>query len=310
MEPRVTRVRHDEATGRSLLEAYVFGDEYGPFRVPRGIDPEVTVRFLADRLPPSAPPPAFARALEVLRFYEVPEALPELARPLADPVGSEDDLARDACVLQAMGDLGGDEDGARAAAFLDDRLVPHPAAEAAFALLLATRLALAPHGSDDALARRIRAAVERARADEEKDEAGMMRFDAVAAVERNALPRERALAQAKTSLLRAQAPARPTGLVQTYLGQAPGGGPYLETWAGRILRRDAFGPGREPVLEALQRAFDAAPPPRQGGRGAFVAVRAAQAVLYLGGKLSPEREARYREALPLGGAMNFLWDDP
>jgi hypothetical protein len=293
-----------------LLEAYVFGDEYGPFRVPRGIDPAVVLRFLADRLPSDAPPPAFARALEVLRFYELPEALPELTRPLADPVGSAEDLARDASVLQAMGDLGGSEDGARAATFLDGRLVPHPAAEAAFPLLLETRLALAPHGSDEALALRIHGAVERARADEEKDEAGMMRFDAAAAIERNDLARERALAQAKTSLLRAPGPERIGGLVQTYLGRAPGGGPYLETWAGRMLRRQAFASAPAPVLEALERSLDAAPPPRQGVLGAFLAVRAAQAILYLGGELSPEREAHYQEALPIGGAMNFLWDDP
>lgn len=307
MDPRVTHVRHDKKAGRELIAGYVLGGRYGPARVPRGIAPEVVLELLGDTLGPETEPPDVAKALEAGRFYELTEAVPLFAR-VRERLESTDDLRRWAYALQAAGDLGGREAGAEAAAALDARLVPFPAAVGEFPLLLATRLALAPHGSVRALAGRIRAAVAEAKIHEERDEASMMAFDKLDAIERNDLPRTVALSEAKARLL-APGPQRAPELVDAYLQKGPAGGPYLETWSARALRHEAWR-DPAPVLDALGRAMDAADPAKAGRLADFQAARAAQAILYLGGTLDPARRARYQAALSTGAAMSFLWDDP
>ncbi len=308
MDARVTQVRYDAATSQSLLEAYIFGDSYGPVRVPRGIAPERVLQFVDQRVLPLAPVEAFSKCLETLRFYELPEALPGLSRCL-ERLEDADALGRAAYVVQAIGDLGDSGDVDRAALTFDDRLVPHQAAPREFVLLLATRLALAPHGSDAALARRIRGEVEHAKADERKSEEAMMHADRLVAVERNELPRTRALSEAKRRLSEASAPPVPAW-VDTYLGRSAAAGPYLETWAARMLRRAAFSQALEPVVESFGTVIDLANPKQHGALADFHVVRSAQAILYLGGTLTPGRAEAYQKALPTGAAMNFLWDDP
>jgi hypothetical protein len=308
MDPRVTRVRFDRRMGRELVVAYVTGGRYGPARVPRGVAPEAVLEALQDLVGPGTDPETLAGALEVARFYELPEAVPLLAR-VRERLESADDLRRWAFALQAAGDLGAREAGAEAATAFDARLVPFPAAPEEFQLLLATRLVLAPHGSARALASRIRAAVAAAKVHEARDEASMMAFDRLDAVERNDLPRTVALSEAKGKLHASAGVARLAGLVDAYLQTGPVGGPYLETWSARMLRRAAW-TDPAPVLTSLERAFDAADPARSGRLADFQTVRAAQAIVYLGGALDARRRERYEQALVTGAAMNFLWDDP
>jgi hypothetical protein len=310
MDSRVTRVRYDAATGQSLLQAYIFGDGYGPSRVPRGILPEVVFQFVERFVVPEKPAAAYGKCLEALRFYELPEALPGLSRGL-ERLEDEEDLRRSATVLQAIGDLGGSSEVDRAASTFDSRLVPHRAAPREFEMLLATRLALTPHGSDKILGRRIRDEVEQAKTHERENEQAMMHFDRLAAVERNDLPRTRAMSEAKVRLS-----GRPAlvpdlkGLVDTYLGRSAAAGPYLEIWSARMLRRAAFAQGLNPIVQEFGRVIDAANPKQQGTLADFAVVRSAQAIIYLGGTLLSGWAETYRQSLPTGGAMNFLWDDP
>jgi hypothetical protein len=308
VDPRVTRVRFDAKTGRELVAGFVLGGRYGPARVPRGVAPEVVLDLLRDALGPETEPPDVAKALEAARFYELPEALPFFARA-REGLDSVDDLRRWAHALQAAGDLGGPGARSEAATALDARLVPLSAAAGEFPLLLATRLALAPQGNARALTARIRAAAAEAKVHEEKDEASMMAFDRLDAVERNDLPRTVALSEAKARLLAATGPQRAAGFVDAYLQKGAAGGPYLETWSARMLRQDAW-KEPAPVTDALGRAIDEADPAKIGRLADFQAVRAAQAILYLGSALDPARRARYEKALATGAAMNFLWDDP
>lgn len=308
MDPRVTRVRHDRRRGRELMAEYVRGGRYGPARVPRGVAPEVVLELLRDVLGPETEPPDVAKALEAARFYELPEAVPYFSRT-RERLESRDDLKRWAHALQAAADLGGVADASEAARAFDTRLVPAPAATDELQLLLATRLVLAPQGTTRALASRLRAAVAEAQRHEERDEASMMAFDKLDAIERNDLPRTQALSEAKAKLAAASGPQRLEPLVDAYLQKGAAAGLYLETWSARLLRRAAWA-DPAPVLAALVRAFDAADPAKAGRLADFQAVRAAQAIVYLGGTLDARRRARYDEAFVTGRAMNFLWDDP
>ncbi len=308
MDPRVTRVRHDEKAGRELIGGYVLGGRYGPARVPRGIAPEVVLHFLRDALGKETEPPDLAKALDAALFYELPESLPFFAR-VRERLESRDDLRRWAYALQAAGDLGTPGAAGEAAGALDAHLVPLLAAAKEFPLLLATRLALAPQGSIRALAARIQAATAEAQSREQRDEGSMMEFDKLEAIAHNDLPRTRALSEAKAQILSAAGPRRLPQLVDVYLQKASAGGLYLEIWSARMLRRAAW-VDPAPAIAELERAFDAADPARSGRLADFQAVRAGQAVVYLGGTLDDARRTRYEEALVTGAAMNFLWDDP
>ena len=63
------------------------------------------------------------------------------------------------------------------------------------------------------------------------------------------------------------------------------------------------------IVDALARAIDSIDRERLGASVAnFVLVRAAQAILYLGGTLSLQHQGMYAAANRAAGA-NFLWDD-
>jgi hypothetical protein len=309
MEPRVTRVRYEGQAGRALLQTYLFGGTYGPVRPPRGIAPEEVLDFLRKQVLADAEPDVFRKALDLLRFYELPEALAALV-PALEKLRNAQDLLRSAFVLQAVGDLGTSTEADHAATHLDTRLVPCPDASLEFPALLDTRLALAPHGTDAALAARIHVEVQRAQADAHRDEQAMMHADALSAVERNDLPRIRVFAAAKGKLAALDAAAREQALVATYLGRSAATGPYLEVWAARMLRRSVFTGALAPVVEVLGKVIVEADPVQQGTLADFAVVRAAQAIVYLGGELRPEWAQAYETSLPTGASLNFLWDDP
>jgi hypothetical protein len=305
----ITVVRHAEGPARSLVQAFVFGGRYGPKRVPRGIEPSLVAEILG-ALPADASVAAFRRALEVARFYESVTSLPAFLSPLAGELTAARDLARAAVGAQAVGELGDPELAGQATRALDARVVAHPEAGKVLDDLLAARLALAPAGSDAALVSRLRAEVAAAKRHEEESEAGMMAYDQVSALERNDLPLHDGQVAEKLRLLQAPAEEAVPGLVALYLGVAPVGGTYLDTWAARQLRRDALA-GRDlgAVFAELERLAMAADPDQVGVRAHFRVVRAAQAIVYLGGEPSPALRERWTEAAPFGG-QSFLWDDP
>ena len=306
MEPRVTRVRLERGEAWEALESFVLGGTYGPTRVPRGIASEVVLEFLERSLPADGTPDAYRKTLETVRFYELGEALAAIERGL-QTLTSLEDLQRASLVLEAIGDLGSPEQVRGAGQVLDGQLVPRAHGPEAFRPLLQACLALAPHAGDSALSARIHEEVEKARPDERRDEAGMMHFDALAAVERNELPRMQSARQVKERLSPRTA-AR--DWVSSYLGAGPAGGPYLEIWCARKARLEAFHHDPTPVLEAFRDALRSADPRAQGRLADFRIVRAGQAILYLGGSLDRADGRRYESALPTGGATNFLWDDP
>ncbi len=305
-----TRVRHSESESRSLLQAYVTGGRYGPQRVPRGIDPRLAVEFLRNVLRPDESPLTFRRGLDVALFYESAGAVDAFIQPLALELLQPDDLERAALGAQAAGNLGTTKIADEAARAIDMRVVPHPAARAVFPELIEARLALAPSGTDAALEGRIRAETALAKKDEETSEAAMVAYDQLAALERNGIPRLQAQEAEKLRLAALPRPQRTPELVALYLGLARFGGPFLDVWAARLLRAEAMsGADMASAFAELERHAAAADPAGQGVRAWFRIVRAAQAIVYLGGQPSPELQSRWDEGASYGG-QSFLWDDP
>jgi len=305
----VTRIRHDEAAGRELLREYVFGGMYGPSRVPRGIDPALVSEYVEAEIQPGSWTNAYGKALDVIRFYERGDVLGHLMQALTRNELDAGSIRRSAYVLQAMGDLGTPHDARAAGGYLDGVLVPLPAAIDATRDLFDAHVTLAPDHTLDALADRIRAAVDAARLTEQESEEKMVAYDKVDAIQRNDLPRARGVAATKVAVDALPEGPRRDELVRVYMGQSTAVGALIETWAARALRREALTGDPAPVWAAFGRAIDAAEKaPLPKAHVDFAVLRAAQAILYLGGQLSDHHAELYAKAE--GGAANFLWDDP
>lgn len=304
----VTRVRRDEEEAQAVLRVYLFAGSFGTDRPPRGIDDAHLLDFIEREVAVRGAASVYRKTLYALRFYELDDAVPHLLQTLDEPVVDRNDVQRCALAIQAAADVGAlsAEMVAQLCDFFDDVLVPHPEAPGLWPLLMETRVALAPHGSDAALAERLAREVLAAQAHERDGEAEMMAYDAVAAVQRNDLPRSRRHTAAKLAL-RAEPDEdrRLQGFVDAYLGRRHLG-TMLEEWAGRCLRRMAFVADPEPVWEALLTGIeDIDRTTLSPAQADLELVRAAQAIVYLGGSLSPSLRNQYEAA---EGVANFLWD--
>lgn len=307
--PGITTIRHDEPAARQLLQDFIFGGKFGPGRVPRGIDPAFVSAFIQGELQPGSSADAYGKTLEAIRFYERADVLPHLFQALSRKELDASSIRRSAYVLQAAGDLGAPPDIVNAADYLDSVLVPLEAAMDVMPILFDTHVVLAPAHSADRLSDRIHHEVAQAALTEQQSEAHMMAYDRLSAMERNDLPRARAVAAKKVAVIALPADARRDELVTIYLGQSSAVGLLVETWAARALRWEALAVDPVPVWAALARAIDAADKatlPRHITD--FTIVRAAQAILYLGGTLSQHHADLYAKAE--SAAASFLWDDP
>jgi hypothetical protein len=306
----VTVVRHDEVEAQGILRVFVFGGHFGTDRPPRGIDSAHLLDFIVRHVPVSGESDVYLKVLHALRFYELGEAVPHLLQTLDQPVVGREGVQRCCYAIQAAADVGSPtaELMARLCRFFDEALVPHPETPGLWPLLMETRVVLAPYGSDAALEQRLAAEVLAAKAHERDGEAEMMAYDKVAAVQRNDLPRAQRRSAMKVALrTETDEDVRRRGLVEAYLGRRYLG-TLLEEWAGRWLRWEAFGVRPEPVWQVLAQAIDAIDRSKLSPAQADLElVRAAQAILYLGGTLSLDHQLQYEAAR---GVANFLWDDP
>jgi hypothetical protein len=168
-------------------------------------------------------------------------------------------------------------------------------------LLLDTLLALAPAGSPAAFSERLRAEIAKAK--------GSQGSRKLREMEDNRLPGFAYLSEGKKRLLDAPPDRRRWELISIYLGQSDLSEPYMVTWAARMIRRDAMEGDPTPIYSDFGRIIETMAPARGSDSEAdLVIVRAAQAIVYLQGKLTPAWRKLYDSSHP-SAAQNFLWDD-
>lgn len=302
----ITHVRYTKSQARKVLEAYIFGGRYSTLRPPRGLPPDLVALFLTTELKFDSAPRAYQRALEAMRFYEVHGVGPILrpilaAREKSPSEESYADMRRAAYVLQALGDLGPPEDAQWGADYFDRILLAKPGFADNANLLLQTLLVLAPAGSPAAFSERLRAEIARS--------PGSQVSRTLRETTDNRLPGTVDLIAAKKRLLETPFDHRRPELISIYLGQSDLSEPYMVTWAARMIRREAMESDPTPIYSEFGRALDALDPGRSGDPGtSFAVVRAAQAIIYLQGKLTPHWRMLYESSHP-HRALNFLWDD-
>lgn len=290
----ITAVRYTDKAASERLRDYIFGSRYVSLRPPRGVQPEAVAQFLSTELKPDSPPESFQRAVETLRFYEVAGAAPHLRTFLTGKEQKYRDLRRSAFIVQFLGDSGSPDEARWGSEYLDRILLPHPAFADIADLLLQTVLALAPAGGTAVFEARLREEIAKS--------PGSQSSRAMIEIRNNRVPGALDLIAAKRALLLEPPAARRAALVSIYLGQSDLGEPYLSTWAGRILRRDAIAGDPAPIYAEFGRAVEAT-------GEAFVIVRAVQAIVYLQGTVEPGWNKLYSASDP-EQFQNFLWDDP
>jgi hypothetical protein len=305
---KITNVRHTPPEADALLHSYVFEGRYGGPRVPRGIAlPQVTL-FVKTAILPDVDSADLFRLLEVLRFYERADCVEHLLKFLVGKELDNTDIQRSLLLVQIAGDIGEAPEAKQAAAYLDDRLVEHPAMTGEFALLFQTLLTLAPYGSMAKSEARLATQLKRAESQKDANEQGLRAFTLLttADAERKRTAKLRA---AKTKLAALPPDKRVTELLAVYLGESSLSTSYMEVWAARMLRREAFDNDPTAVLRDLGHYLDRALPAGAKAPGEpFHYVRAAQALVYLGGSLPLRHKTAYHAIEDK--TLNFLWDDP
>jgi hypothetical protein len=307
---QITAVRFGEAEARSKLQMFVFENQrYGGARAPRGIDPQFVADFINQNLKPDSLPTAYAKVVDLVRFYERPDTLPTIKHALTGKESSPRDILRSAYALIAIGDLGTEAEQAQGAAYLDRFLVPNPALSAeAYPKLLEALVALAPAGSPTALTQRLDHDIRVKAPQANATAAGMMAYDKLVAVQQNDLVSYVWTIELKKLLIAAPPEVQRAELVKVYLGLPPRGSAVLNSWAARMLRKEAMTKESDPICADFEKSFAAVDEKLLGKSLAdMTIVRAGHAILYLACPISRANRARYEKSGP--GGDDFLWDD-
>jgi len=305
----VTLVRYDAHQGYRAIEAYIFGGMLGSPRVPRGVDPEIIPRVIREKLKMDSPPDAYGRALEAIRFYERVDAVPHMMLALTGKEAGADDVLRSTYILQAAGDFGSVEVATRAAQYFDAKLVSNPSMLDVLPQMLEVLVALATVASPSRLALRLRDEISKAEPARNVSEEGMRNYERLASYQRNDFRKAVNVMEDKKRLAGLQTDFRRPELVQMYLGQSGSSTWQMQIWCARMLRAEAMMGHSDPVWHEFARVIDALPSLKLGETESdLVIARAAQAIIYLQGKLSADQKTKYEKARKFAG-MNFLWDD-
>jgi hypothetical protein len=305
----ITQVRHSGLEGRQLLEGYVFGGKFGVPRVPRGVEPEIVSQVIHEKLKPDSSPDAYERTLEAIRFYERFDVVGHMMQALNGGEADVRDVRRSTYILQASGDFGNEEVVTRASQYFDAKLVPHPAMLDALPQMLEALVGLAMAASAARLAQRIQDELSKLAPAQNASEEGMRNYQRVASYQRNDLRKVVSLMDNRKRLATLQPDFRRAELVQTYLGQSAFSTAQMQTWSARLLRAEAMMSSPDPVNAEFAKTIDLLPSQKLGEMAMdLILTRAAQAILYLQGQLSPQQRMMYDKARKSGG-MNFLWDD-
>ena len=305
----ITLVRYGKADGTAHIHGFIFGGKYGPPRVPRGVEPEIVARVIREHLKPDSSPDAYERALEAIRFYERADVVPQMLQALTGREADARDLRRSTYSVQSAGDFGPEELSQRAAQYFNASLVPHSAVLDALPQMLEALVALSLIASPAKFAQRIQNDMAKNAESRNSSEEGMRNYERLASFQRNDLRKAVSTMDTRKRLASLQPDYRRAELVQIYLGQSPFSTAQMETWAARLLRAEAMTGNPEPVYAEFSRAMDTIAAQKLAETAAnILTLRAAQAILYLQGTLSPQHDAMYQKAKQVGG-MNFLWDD-
>lgn len=308
----ITAVRWPSKDANVILTRFVMGGPEAGRRAPRGIDPEYVSYWLRENVKADCPPGVMLRTVELLRFYERRDALEFLSRMLTRNEDDSRAFSRAMYILQAIGEVGTQEQAAFASRYCAEFLLPRPVAMEHFTLVLETAEALSIAFDLGGIGRRVDAALAALGDVRDLDSSDGIRLLKYRDYRNNNLPAAVHTIGIKRRLQMANPAERLQELLYIYLGESSASTTSMQVWSGRMLREFAMkdSAGQETVLNLLGQVLDGTiksqmPKPKKD----FLIHRSAQAILYLNGKLSFPQQAAY-EPLAETGPENYLWDDP
>jgi hypothetical protein len=304
----LTLVRYDDARGEDKLRQFLL-DEYGGVRVPRGVKPELVPEFLEANLKQDSPDLAYERAVPLVRFYDRPDAVKHILAALNGKEADQADLRRSCFAAQAGGEFGDEGQARQAAAYFDRTVVRHRAAPEVFELLLEAAVALSPSDSINKVVARIHEDFLLRQRTRTQDRASLTRYNKVAELRRVRMPKYVNAAAARKGLLAKPPAERRDELIAIYMGRSPSSLDFMIDWAGSLLRKEAMQADAGPVIAAFMKALEGIDPKKVAVDPAvdFALVRAGQAVIYLGSRLSLKQRKLFGTAKHR--PLSFLWDD-
>lgn len=306
----LTIVRWPRKQAIEKLDAFVLGGRFAGRRPPRGIDPDAAAEWVRLKIKPDASTSAMFRVVDLVRFYELSAIIPHVAAMLQRNESDSRSFGVAACILQVLGEVGNGDQLRFGANYYNEYLVPNPQSIEQLSLMLETAEALGALIDLEPLNVGLQAAIVSAAKVPDLDGPAGIRYRSLSDQQRLKLPRTVMVVQAKRRLLSADPIQRLPELIKIYLGESDLSGTSLDVWSARLIRAHMRqeGSNREIVYNAFNQIIDGTlrsklPKPR----AEFLIHRSAQALMYLGGKLTEPQEAAYQKIR--SGPENFLWDD-
>lgn len=279
---------------RQAIETFLFSrGHHESTYAPRGLDRGTIVAYLEYRLELEITATPARRVRQLCDAYDLVEAVAVLEKHIDDAPKEEDDFVRSMAFSAARAELGDDPQRTTSAEHYDKTLLAHIQAPDHFPELIEMYAVLGPDYSSDSLKSVIELQLKQLEPRIESDYTTRIEHLEAQALLNNDVPEaEEAVAIKRKILGQPDVAARVKEWANVYLGIDYGGGPYLEPWAVRMLRR-AGADEPEPVAKALR---DVLPKiekqklPRQEME--FLRRRSLRAIEFFGGALD-EKEGKF-----------------
>jgi hypothetical protein len=295
----------NHALAEKELDSYVFGGKYRSPVMPTRLHPSDVEDFIRHRLDRTKSADAFRRSRRLVDYYELLSVRDHFEKMLNRSEHTSKELTQSILAIIILAELGEGRQRKNISEYFR-YLAQHPLAPEIYSELVQ---ALEVVGTDDDakfLAGRITASQKSLEPRTLADAEAADEYQRIDDLLNDDLPRVMADRQLQDRIMKVAEPnTRIEGLCRIYLGLGENDNIELTWWSARRIRREARD-GREPVvvmaLRALEKEIEVSDLP--GEEKAAYTTRAARAVRFLGGDLTPGEEKILRS----GSSQNDVLD--
>ncbi len=246
----------DERT-RKALEGFLFGREPKDVGIaPQGLDRDKVLAYLQERLEKPIEPTPVWRVRLVADAYELRELVPAFDKLLGTAPEKPDEYSKGIALVTAKAEVGDAKQRTEANDYYENTLVMHREACRYFPKLIVLYAALGPESSSQSLRKSIERELKRLEPRIEKDYESRIRYLELEALQNNDVPEAEESHKTKGNLLKLRdVRQRVRSLAEIYLG-VENGGPYLDSWSVRHLRRAAREAGLPAMAEEIREVLN------------------------------------------------------
>ncbi|HSI88202.1 MAG TPA: hypothetical protein VK918_04045 [Pyrinomonadaceae bacterium] len=282
----------DKITAFKQLDSYIFDIHYGRKSEPKNLDPAHVEEFIREKIDRSKEPQSFERARNVVDIYDLAAVIDHFDKLLDRSEKDERAVLQSIQSVRLLAEQGDDPTERKAFDYYE-YLVKHPASEPPYEPHVEAANSFTRHYSpatlQEVLKREYPKLKEKGKTDYYIDGVAEQVFSLL----NGRLPQLVDQINARNSILNiGDLQERIAKLVAIYLGQDDLTSPELERWSAKQLRRLAREGQTEAIISVFRKAADSI---KAGGykeeEAESFLLRAARAVRFFGGELTPEEKA-------------------